>query len=105
MMAAYADLPAAEFRYQQQKLVRGSLATDPFHDHQGNPITTAPMPWVVKENVNRMATLRLEELTRRNKTFRFFPPCILGLSVVEDAIMGEGEETGPGEDTDEDSDT
>ena len=104
MMAAYADLPAAEFRYQQQKLVRESLATDPFHDHQGNPITTAPMPWVVKENVARMATQRIEELTSRNKTFRFLPPSILGLPVVEDAIMGEGEGLGLGEDMDEDAD-
>ena len=92
MMAAYAGLPATELRDQQQKLVRESLATDPFYDHQGNPITTAPMPWVVKEHIDRMATLRQEELTSRNGTFRSFPPCFLGgLPVVEDAIMGEGE--------------
>ena len=92
MMGAYADLPAATLRDQQQKLVRESLETDPLYDHQGNPIISISMPQVVKEHVDRMATQRKEELTSRNSTFRFLSPYILdGSFNVEDAIVAEGE--------------
>lgn len=98
MMGAYADLPLAKLRDQQQKLVRESLETDPLYDHQGNPIRSIPMPGVVKEHVDRMATQRQKKLTRRNQTFGAFSPYILdGTFVVEDAILYNGEGLGVGE--------